>query len=374
MTVLKIAIIGCGKIADGHVEQIRATGRGEVVAVCDREPLMAEQLAVRLAVPGRYSDAAQMLAETRPDVVHIATPPDSHLMLARLCFAAGCHVFMEKPFALTEAQSQEIVALAAQHGKQVGVNYLYNYEVPGLDLEQVVAKGSLGQIVHLDTAYGYNLAGDYGLAVMSDPCHWVHRLPGKLFHNVLDHVLAKVVPFLGDDIETKVVAFRRRGPTGSAIVDAMPDELRFILKSGQVTVSGIVSAHGRPVAHTLRVVGTEDSVDLDYTARTLVRSARWSAPSALGRIFPAVVQARQYAANARRNLRLFRRYEYHYFQCMRVLLDRWYDAVEGRGAPPIPTAEILRVTRIIDQIVAGIAADDALSTAATPQRALEHAA
>ena len=114
---------------------------------------------------------------------------------------------MEKPFALTEAQSREIVDLAARAGKQVGVNYLYNYEVPGLALEPIITKGELGEIVHLDTSYGYNLAGDYGLAVMTDPNHWVHRLPGKLFHNVLDHVLAKVVPFLGDEIETRVMAF-----------------------------------------------------------------------------------------------------------------------------------------------------------------------
>lgn len=356
--MLKIAIVGCGKIADGHVEQIRATGRGEVVAVCDREPLMAEQLAVRMGIPGRYTDASQMLAETKPDVVHIATPPDSHRFLGQLCFEAGAHVFMEKPFALTEAQSREIVELASRYGKQVGVNYLYNYEPPGLALEQLVAKGSLGDIVHLDTSYGYNLAGDYGLAVMTDPGHWVHRLPGKLFHNVLDHVLAKVVPFLGDDIETQVVAFRRRGLTGSAIVDAMPDELRFILKSGQVTVTGNVSAHGRPVQHHLRVTGTQDAVELDYTARTLVHTARWAQPSALGRLFPAWVQAKQYAGNGWRNLGLFRRHEYHYFQCMRVLLGRFYDAVEGKGEAPITPAQILRVTRIIDQIVAGIAAQD----------------
>ncbi|MEY4754705.1 MAG: hypothetical protein RJA44_2380, partial [Pseudomonadota bacterium] len=84
--MLRIGIIGCGKIADGHVEQIRATGRGEVVAVCDREALMAEQLAVRMKIPARYSDAAEMLAKEKLDVVHIATPPDSHLFLAKLCF------------------------------------------------------------------------------------------------------------------------------------------------------------------------------------------------------------------------------------------------------------------------------------------------
>lgn len=352
--MLRVGIIGCGKIADGHVEQIRAIGRGEVVAVCDREPLMAEQLAVRMKIPGRYDDAAEMLRKERLDVVHIATPPDSHLFLARMCFEAGCHVFMEKPFALTAAQTRDILALAAAANRKVGVNYLYNYETPGLELEELVRKGSLGEIVHLDTSYGYNLAGDYGLAVMTDPGHWVHRLPGKLFHNVLDHVLAKVVPFLGDEIDTRVLAFRRRGPTGSAIVDAMPDELRFILRSGGVTVTGNVSAHGRPVPHLLRVVGTQESVELDYTARTLIRASRWSAPSSLGRQFMAWTQAKQLFDNAKRNVGRFRRYEFHYFQCMRVLLDRFYDSVEGKGTDPVPPDQILRVCHLIDQIVVGV--------------------
>ena len=191
-SVLRVGIVGCGKIADGHVEQVRATSRGEVVAVCDSEPLMAEQLSVRMGIPARYTDVAEMLRGERLDVVHIATPPDSHVTIACLAMKAGCHVFVEKPFALTEAQARVILDTGTALGVRVGVNYLYNFESPGLELEKLLAVGALGDIVHLETNYGYNLAGDYGMAVMADPGHWVHRLPGKLFHNVLDHVLAKV--------------------------------------------------------------------------------------------------------------------------------------------------------------------------------------
>ena len=48
---LKVAIVGCGKIADAHVEEARKIPGVEVVAVCDQEPIMAEQLAVRYAIP-----------------------------------------------------------------------------------------------------------------------------------------------------------------------------------------------------------------------------------------------------------------------------------------------------------------------------------
>ncbi len=354
--MLKVAIIGCGKIADGHVEQIRAIGRGEVVAVCDREPLMVEQLAVRMGIPGRYTDAQRMLQECRPDVVHIATPPESHVALATMALEAGCHVFVEKPFALTAPDAQVILDAASKAGKKVSVNYLYNFEPPGLELEQLLAKKALGEVVHLDTLYGYNLQGDYGLAVMSDPHHWVHRLPGRLFHNVLDHVLAKVVAHIGDDVEAQVLAFRRRPASGDAVIDALSDELRFMLRSGGTTVTGLISAHGRPVAHALRVVGTKDTVELDYTARTLVKAASWSQPSALGRLFPAFVQARAFWRNGWRNVGLFRRHEYHYFQCMRVLLSRFYDAVEKNTADPIPPEHILRVCHVIDLLVEGMEA------------------
>ncbi len=354
--MLKVAIVGCGKIADGHVEQIRAIGRGEVVAVCDREPLMVEQLATRMGIPGRYTDIKAMLAEVKPDVLHIATPPDSHVFLACTALEAGCHVFVEKPFALTAAEAQVILDCAQRVGRRVSVNYLYNYESPALKLEGMLKKGELGEVVHLDTNYGYNLAGDYGMAVMADPNHWVHRLPGKLFHNVLDHVLAKIVTHVSDDFDIKVTAFRRRDAVGNPILDDLPDELRFILRSGKVTVTGLISAHGKPVAHTLKVVGTQDSVELDYGNRTIVRSARWAQPSALGRVFPAFVQARQFLKNGLTAVGEFRRYEYHFFQPMRVLLNRFYDAVENKGVDPITPAEVLRVCRIIDKIVEGVEA------------------
>lgn len=352
--MLKVGIVGCGKIADGHVEQVRTTQLAEVVAVCDREALMAEQLAVRFGISGRYTDLAEMLRNEKLDVVHIATPPDSHVVIACMAMRAGCHIFVEKPFALDAQQARIILDCAIETQRHVSVNYLYNFETPGLKLAQLIEDQALGDIVHLDTTYGYNLAGDYGLAVLGDPNHWVHRLPGKLFHNVLDHVLAKVVPFIDDDPQVQVIAFRRRQASGDARVDAMADELRFSLRSGPTTVNGYVSAHGRPVSHTLKVVGSRDSVELDYAARTLVHSARQSQPSALGRLFPPWVQARQFMRNGWCNLGQFRRYEFHYFQCMRILLQRFYSAVATGSPEPIPREQILRVCIVIDRIVAGI--------------------
>jgi predicted dehydrogenase len=354
--MLRVGVVGCGKIADAHVTQARATGRATVVAVCDREPLMAEQLATRLEVPARYTDLAAMLEKERLDVLHIATPPDSHVAIGCEAMRAGCHVFVEKPFALDASKASTLLDCAARTHRHITVNYLYNFEWPALELHRLLARGALGDIVHLDTAYGYNLSGDYGLAVLADPNHWVHGLPGKLFHNVLDHVFAKVAAFVSQHADVHAVAFRRRQATGNALVDAMPDELRFTICDAGVTVSGMVSAHGRPVAHTLRVIGSRDTVDLDYSARTLVFTARQSQPSALGRLFPPWVQAGRFMKNGWRNLGQFRRHEFQYFHPMRVLLDGFYAAVQGRAPEPISREHILRVSTLIDRVVVALAA------------------
>ena len=314
---------------------------------------MAEQLATRMAIAGRYVEVGDMIRAEKLDILHIATPPDTHLPIAQLALDAGCHLFVEKPFATTAGDARRIYEAAARAGRRVSVNYLYNYESVALDLERMLAAGRLGDVVHMDVSYGYNLAGDYGMAVLADPGHWVHRLPGKLFHNVLDHVVSKISPYIGDDFAVDVLAFRRRPAAGVAMLDDMEDELRFVLRSGSVTASGLVSAHARPVTHVLRMIGTRDTVEVDYAARTLVFAARQAQPSALGRLFPPWVQARQFARNGLRNLAEFRRYRFQYFAGMRELLARFYDAVAGRAPEPIPAAQVIRVCSVIDAIVAG---------------------
>jgi predicted dehydrogenase len=103
--MLRVAIVGCGKIADSHADQIRRIPGCEIVGVCDREPLMAKQLYERFPIKKYFSDLGQLLAEARPDVVHITTPPESHFGIAKLCLESGCHVYVEKPFTLYDDRS-----------------------------------------------------------------------------------------------------------------------------------------------------------------------------------------------------------------------------------------------------------------------------
>src|SRR5436309_3072310 len=110
--MLKIALVGCGKIADSHASQIQRIKGCEIVGVCDHEPLMAQQICHRFPIKAHYSSLNALLTDAKPDVVHITTPPESHFRLAELCLESGSHVYVEKPFTLYAEETRQLIALA----------------------------------------------------------------------------------------------------------------------------------------------------------------------------------------------------------------------------------------------------------------------
>ena len=348
---LKIAIVGCGKIADAHVEEIRKISSVQLVAVCDLEPILAEQLAIRYGVTHWYSDVAQMLDAEQPDVLHITTPPQSHLPLVRQAVAAGCHVFLEKPVALHHRDAGAIVEAAIAAGKKLTVNYWPNFEAPALELRRLFETGVLGSPVHVESHYGYDLGGEYGLAVKRDPQHWVHRLPGKLFQNVLDHILNKITPFVDDDRPMiSAPAYWGEADSDEMQDGQLLDELRVVIRGANTSAYATFSAHARPVGHSLRVYGTKNTVQVDYMARTVVLNRKQALPSALGRLFPPFLAAKDYLRQGFKNVNRFTHARAHYFDGMRQLLTEFYLAIEEDSEPPIAYRDILRVSSMMEEI------------------------
>ena len=106
---MRVAIVGCGKQADEHAVLINSMPGCEIVGVCDKEALMAEQLHERFRVKKYYTDLRTMLDTESPDIVHVVTPPHSHLEIGSICFGAGCNVLFEKPFGLNAQEAETLI-------------------------------------------------------------------------------------------------------------------------------------------------------------------------------------------------------------------------------------------------------------------------
>jgi predicted dehydrogenase len=350
---LRVAIVGCGKIADGHVEMISHLPGASVVAVCDLEPLMAEQLAVRYGVPNFYGEFDRLLERERPDVVHITTPPQSHAGLARMALEAGCHVYVEKPLTPTYAETRALIERAVEAERKLTIGYGPYFDPPMLALRGMVQAGTLGEPVHVESFLGYELSGPFGAALLGDTSHWVHRLPGRLFHNVVDHLLNKVAEFVpDDDAEVKAFGRRRRETLTGTSTDAMLDEIRITILGTKTTAYATFSAHARPPGHFMRVYGTKNSAHVDMISRTVTLESSPRLPGAPGRLAIAFDQARQYLAEGRRNLKRFRRHDYHFFAGLSTLIAAFYDSIRADGPPPVPYRDILRIASWADQVFA----------------------
>src|SRR5208283_3205717 len=205
--MLKVAIVGCGKIADDHALQIQRIKGCEIVGVCDREPLMARQFYERFPVKRCFGDVAELLSAAGPDVVHVTTPPQSHFEITKLCLESGCHVYVEKPFTLYEAEAQRLIALANERGLKVTVGHDDQFSHAARRMRTLVQNGFLGsELVHMESYYGYELEQAYARALLGDPRHWVRRLPGKLLHNIISHGIARIAEFLTSD-SPQVIAY-----------------------------------------------------------------------------------------------------------------------------------------------------------------------
>ncbi|RMH38133.1 MAG: gfo/Idh/MocA family oxidoreductase [Deltaproteobacteria bacterium] len=355
-TRLAVAVVGCGQIADGHVSEIAKIDCARVVAVCDREPLMAEQLAVRYGVPAHYADFDEMLARERPDVVHIATPPESHVALAERALDAGCHIYVEKPVALTYADTERLLAAVARAGKKIAVGHNSQFDPPMLELRDRVAAGELGEPVHVDSWFGYDLGGPFGKVILGSPDHWVHRLPGKLFQNNINHMLNKVTEFVTDDRpEIRAIGYTLRERTFGDVRDDLLDELRVLIRGERVSATATFTSRVRPVAQFMRVYGTRNIAHVDLVSRTVTLEQGPTLPAAIGRVAAGFAHSWQYARSAWANARRFARADYHYFAGLNTLIRRFYAHILDGAPAPIPPRDILRIAWMMDEIFAQIA-------------------
>ncbi len=350
---LKVAVVGCGKIADGHVGEILKIETARLVGVCDLEILMAEQLARRHGVENYYDDLDELLEKQSPDVLHITTPPQVHLPLAVKAMDAGCHVYVEKPIALNYRDAEQIVQHAEKTGKKLTVGYSFAFDPPALVMRELVRQGVLGDPVHVESYFGYNLAGPFGTAILGDNTHWVHSLPGKLFHNNIDHMLNKITEFVEDD-RPKIKAYggKRREHSYGDVRDELLDELRVYIEGKQTTAYGTFTSHVKPVCHYARIYGTKNVLHVDYNIRTVTMEHGATLPSAIGRLLPAFGSGWGYQKEGWKNVFRFARSKFHFFAGMNRLMTDFYASITDGEPLPISYRDILRIAAFMEEIFA----------------------
>ena len=121
---LRVLVAGCGNMGASHARAYHKMPEFQIVGLVSRGPTSRGAISKELGGLPEFSDFYKALADTKPDVVSINTYPETHAPYARAALKAGCHVFCEKPLALTVEEAQSIVDAARTNRRKLVIGYI----------------------------------------------------------------------------------------------------------------------------------------------------------------------------------------------------------------------------------------------------------
>jgi predicted dehydrogenase len=146
-----VALVGCGYWGPNLIRNFAGCPGAKLVAVCDRDPARLRRVAPLCPGARLLADLNEALQDDAVEAVVVATPPETHGLLARAALLAGKHVLVEKPLATSVQEAAELVHLAEQRGRTLMVDHTFLYSPAVRKIKELIASGALGEIWYVDS-------------------------------------------------------------------------------------------------------------------------------------------------------------------------------------------------------------------------------
>jgi len=146
---VRIGFIGCGGIANGHMQRLTPIEEAEVTALADPNPAMIERIQKnfpKLAGAKVFSDHREMLDKAGLDAVGIFSPHTVHFQQAMDSLGKGLHLLMEKPMVCKVEHAKKLIAEAEAKKKVVLLSYQRHYMPAFRYIREVIRKGEFGEV------------------------------------------------------------------------------------------------------------------------------------------------------------------------------------------------------------------------------------
>jgi predicted dehydrogenase/nucleoside-diphosphate-sugar epimerase len=336
--MIRIAFLGAGQMAGHHLTALGRSGvPATVVGVYDRSRERARAFAA-LAGTQSFPTADALFAQAAPEIVHVCTPPEAHFESASAALERGAHVYVEKPFALTERDARVLLQLARDRGLLVCAGHQLLRDPAFVRL--MARANALGDPVQIDS-------------------HFTFRPMGAPVGRSTAATLARhLIDILPHPLYSLVWAMEATGHGAPVTLDwcrTEPADVQAILRAGDITGRLSVSLRARPIASSLAITGTQGSLSCDFV-RSILAGAGNSGTEALEKVLNPIVESAGLARRAAMST-VKRVTTGTSYAGLAEMIDAFYHAVaHGRPAPVSP-AHLLAVTRLFEPMVAGINAE-----------------
>ena len=186
-------------------------------------------------------------------------PPNLHFSYAEKALQYGAHILVEKPFTVTLKDAERLYEIADSKNLKICPMYNHLFDKAALEVKALVHSKSIGDVVNVESYYGFNLGGAKSKYNLKGSAHWVYDTPGGHLLNIGPHILSTMLEFTGaDNVEFIPMAINR----GKAR-EGMFDEYRVLIKNGKNTGSFTLSLNANPYFHFLNIYGTKSSIFYD---------------------------------------------------------------------------------------------------------------
>src|SRR5579862_9091952 len=144
----RVGIVGSGFGGLVHAPAFAAQGSFEVVAIAS--PNRAAEIARERKIPHAFASAKAMLDGVDLDLVSVASPPFDHHGAVLAALERGKAVLCEKPFAMTVAEAEEMLAASKRAGTVCAIAHEFRYMPPRIALKELIDNGHLGALRQIE--------------------------------------------------------------------------------------------------------------------------------------------------------------------------------------------------------------------------------
>jgi len=344
---MKAVLIGAGQIAQQHIACLRSLTGVALVGVCDLSRGVAESTADRFGVGAWFTDHLAMLAEARPDVVHVTTPPPSHFRLAMDALAAGAHVIVEKPISTVPTEVSTLLHAASERRRVLIEDYNYLFNPPVERIRDLERSGDLGEVVNVEVAISVDIVAQGSPFVDRDLAHPCLSLPGGAIADFLPHLASLAHSFVGPHRTVRTHWQKRLGDS------PLPyDEFRAVVAAEHGTAYLSFSSHARPEIFWIQVDGTRMRAAADLFDPYLVVNRLDGGPRPIALLRDRLRQARHVRLASWHNFLHKLAGGPGAYQGLWTLLARTYEALQSGVEPPISARQIAEVNNLVAALTA----------------------
>jgi predicted dehydrogenase len=182
---IRVGVIGAGYWGPNIVRNLHEAPGAEAVAVADLSTERLDAIRKRFPAVRVTTDYRELLNDESIDAICVVTPVGTHRKLAEEAFAAGKHVFVEKPLAKNVSDAEAIVRAAERAGKTLMVGHTFVYNPAVEIVKGILDSGGIGKVHYLDSQrvnlglhqFDINVLWDLGPHDVSIALYWLDEEP-----------------------------------------------------------------------------------------------------------------------------------------------------------------------------------------------------